>query len=62
MYTISNIVNSLIAAGLEIRFLNEYDVLYYGGGRMEKVEKGLFRYRWLAGKLPFTFSLKATVR
>ncbi len=31
-------------------------------GNMEPVNKGLYRYPWLRDKLPFMFSLKATVR
>lgn len=62
MYTVSDIINSLTGAGLCIEFFNEYDLLYCDMGGMEKVEKGLYRYPHFRGRLPFSFSLKATVR
>lgn len=62
MYTVSDVIGALTEAGLCIEFFNEYDVLYFDLGGMEKIEKGLYRYPHFEGKLPFTFSLKATVR
>ena len=62
MYTVGDIINSLTRAGLCIEFFNEYDVLYCELDGMEKVEKGLYRFPHFRGGLPFTFSLKATVR
>lgn len=62
MYTVSDIINSLVNAGLSIEFFNEYDKLFYDMGEMERIEKGLFHYPHLRGKLPFIFSLKATVK
>lgn len=62
MYTISDVINALTEAGLCIEYFNEYDVLYYDLGGMEKVEKGLYRYPHFVRQLPFTFSMKATVR
>jgi SAM-dependent methyltransferase len=62
MYTVSEIINSLIQAGLCIEFLNEYDTLFFDAGGMEKAENGEYCYADMRGQLPFTFSLKATVR
>ncbi len=62
LHTVSDIINSLIAAGLCVEFFNEYDVLFYDLDGMKKVEKGLYGYPHFTGRLPFTFSLKATVR
>ena len=62
MYTISDIINALIKAGLQIEYFNEYDTLFWNNGNMEKIDKSLYVYPFLRNKLPFTFSLKATVR
>lgn len=62
MYTVGDLVNALTEAGLVVEFLHEHDVLFYDNGGMEQVEKGLYRYPFLQGRLPLSFSLKATVR
>lgn len=62
MYTVSDIINSLIKAGLSIEFFNEYDKLFFDLGNMDKIDKGLFEYPYFKGKLPFSFSIKATLR
>ena len=62
MYTISDIVNMLSAAGLDIVFLNEHDRLFYDLGGMFRDGANLFYYEHLLGKFPMTFSLKAVPR
>lgn len=62
MYTVSEVLNSLIGAGLCVEYLNEYDTLFFDAGGMEKAESGQYCYPDMRGQLPFTFSLKATVR
>jgi len=62
MYTVSEVINSLIRAGLCIEYLNEYDTLFFNAGEMERAENGEYCYPDMRGQLPFTFSLKATVR
>lgn len=59
MYKVSDIINSLIKAGLTIESFNEYDTLYYNSGGMEKSNNGQYHYPFFDTKIPFTFSLKA---
>lgn len=62
MYTVSDLINSLTGAGLQIEWFNEHDLLYFRQDGMEQVEKRLWASPALRGRLPMTFSLKATVR
>jgi SAM-dependent methyltransferase len=64
MYTFGEIVNALSQAGLHIEWLHEFDWLYYqlSSDRQIKEEDGGWAYPEHQGRLPFTFSLKATVR
>lgn len=64
MYTMGEIVTALSQAGLHVEWLHEYDWLYYqlSAGRHEGVGNGRWRFPEHAGKLPYTFSLRATVR
>ncbi len=61
-YTISEIINALANAGLFIEYFNEYDVSTPGMGGSVKDESGLYCIPYFKGKLPITFSLKASVR
>ncbi|MBN1887261.1 MAG: class I SAM-dependent methyltransferase [Thermoflexales bacterium] len=62
MYTVGEIINVLTSAGLGIEYLNEYDTLFWNAGGMEWTESGQYRYASFRGQMPFSFSLKATVR
>jgi len=63
MYSISDVVNALIEAGLQIEFIHEFDDLCYNlGGMIQNPKTGQFFYPNLLGKFPFMFSIKATVR
>ncbi|MDI6452786.1 class I SAM-dependent methyltransferase [Peloplasma aerotolerans] len=55
----SDIITALADAGLRIEYLHEYDLLCWDNGNMKEVKKGLFRYEDFAGKLPFSYSLRA---
>jgi len=59
MYTVSEIINSLIKAGLTIEYFNEYDSLYFNMGGMENCGNGQYHSHFFDRKMPFTFSLKA---
>lgn len=66
MYTISDIINALSEAGLHIEWFHEFDWSYFKLSQ-EKQHKtadgeGHWLYPEYQGKLPFTFSLRATVR
>ncbi len=61
MYSISDIINSLTSAGLHIEFFNEFTENFYNLGDMERLEYGLYRYKYNTDKYPMSFSLKATV-
>lgn len=64
MYTVSEIVNALSQAGLHIEWFHEFDWLYYrlSPEKQIKDEDGGWTYPEHQGRLPFTFSLKATIR
>lgn len=62
MYTVGDVINSLTGAGLCIEFFNEFDTLCYDMGGMEQVGRSAYRSIHFRGKLPFSFSLKATLR
>ena len=62
MYTVGEIINALASAGLGIEYFNEYDTLFFDAGDMERTENGEYRYPSFRDQLPFSFSLKATVR
>ncbi len=63
MYTMGEIVTALSEAGLHIEWLHEFDWLYYKISEAQrKQERGGWVFPQYAGKLPFTFSLKATLR
>lgn len=64
MYTMGEIVTALSEAGLHIEWLHEFDWLYYRVSQaMQAGEtKGSWVFPEHRGKLPYSFSLKATVR
>jgi SAM-dependent methyltransferase len=60
-HSISDILNSLIEAGLTIEFFNEHKSSPYHSFRtMTEVEPGSFQITGLENKIPLLFSLKAT--
>ena len=61
MYTVSDLINSLTAAGLHINYFNEFKENFFNAGGMCQSEKGLFNYDFNDNKMPMSFSLKATV-
>ncbi len=63
MYTMGEIITALSAVGLHIEWLHEFDWLYYRlGDNMVKQADGQWLMPEHKDKLPYTFSLKATVR
>ena len=64
MYTLGEIVTSLAAAGLYIEWLHEYDWLFYKLSSEKHVRdaQGNWVFPEHREKVPYTFSLKATVR
>jgi SAM-dependent methyltransferase len=64
MYTVGDIINALSRAGLHIEWFHEFDWLYFNAspGKQIKDEQGNWMFPDHRGKLPYTFSLKATVR
>jgi len=64
MYTIGEIVTALSQAGLHIEWLHEFDWLFYrmSDDKQTQDEEGNWVYPEHREKLPYTFSLKATVR
>ena len=61
MYTISDIINSLISAGLFIKYFNEYRENFFDPGGCKSVGDGLYNYDFNNDLFPMSFSLKATV-
>jgi len=64
MYTMGGIVTALSGAGLHIDWLHEYDWAYTRDSDTQHYseETGGYQFPELRGKLPFTFSLRASVR
>jgi len=60
-HSISEVVNNLIDAGLEINSLTEYDYSPYNCFRnTEEFEPGKFRIAHLGNNIPMVYSIKAT--
>ena len=60
-HSISEVVNNLIGAGLEINSLNEYDYSPYNCFRnTEEFEPGKYRIAHLGNNIPIVYSVKAT--
>jgi SAM-dependent methyltransferase len=64
MYTVGEIINALSKAGMHVEWFHEFDWLYYRLSAEKQVrdEKGHWIFPEHEGRLPFTFSLKATIR
>ena len=64
MYTMGEIISALSAAGLHVEWLHEFDWLYYqlSPEKQTRDAQGGWTYPEHRSKLPYTFSLKATVR
>ena len=62
MYSISDVVNALIQAGLTIEFINEFDHLCYNAGEMKETAIGEYQFEKWMGKMPLMFSIKATLQ
>lgn len=64
MYTMGEIVTALSQAGMYIEWLHEFDWLYYklSAERQVPDAQGGWAYPEHRGKLPYTFSLRATIR
>ena len=64
MYSIGEIINALSQAGMHIEWFHEFDWLYYqlSAEKQSKDKDGKWVYPEHKGGLPFTFSLKATIR
>ncbi len=60
-HTLSDIINSLINVGFKIEFLHEYDTLFWDNGNMKEVSRGLYQYDAFKGKLPLSYSIKASL-
>ena len=59
-WTMSDVVNALIRAGLELEFLNEYDRLFFQLFPSMTSEDGLwYKFRQYPGMLPLLFTLRA---
>ena len=61
-YKISDLINSLVKAGLTIEFFNEYDTLFFDAGGMERKGNGQYHFPFFDKKIPFVFSLQARLR
>ncbi len=61
-HSLSDIVNALIDAGLEIEYLHEFDTLFWDMGGMTHVGRSLYQYPEFRNKLPMAYSIKAKVR
>jgi len=64
MYTVGEIVTALSQAGLHIEWLHEFDWLFFklSDEKQERDERGGWIFPEHKERLPYTFSLKATIR
>jgi SAM-dependent methyltransferase len=64
MYTVGEIVTALSQAGLHIEWFHEFDWLFFqlSAQRQQRDERGGWTFPEHKEKLPYTFSLKATIR
>lgn len=63
MHTVSDIINSLINAGLQIDYFNEFTENFFNSGNMQNSEKyGLYKHGYNTNKYPMSFSLKASYK
>lgn len=58
-HPLSDVINALLTANLEIEFVHEFDTLFYDLGGMKQVGFGLFQYPELKDRFPMSFSIKA---
>ena len=60
MHTVSDIINSLINAGLHMDHFNEFKEIFWDLGGMEKVDEyELYDFKFNRNHFPMSFSLKA---
>jgi len=59
-HSLSDIINALIEAGLNIEYLHEFDTLFWNNGNMQEVGRTLYQYPEFKNKLPMSYSIKAT--
>jgi SAM-dependent methyltransferase len=64
MYTMGEIITALSDAGLHVEWLHEFDWLYFrlSAEKQTQDARGHWGYPEHRTKLPYTFSLKATIR
>lgn len=61
-YTVSDMISSLINAGLRIEFFHECtESIFDSGNMLPSNIEGLFQYAYNTDKYPMSFSLKASV-
>lgn len=60
-YKVSDVINSLSAAGLRIEYFNEFQENYYDMGGGKRVDGNLYNFEFNKGLFPMTFSLKAKI-
>jgi len=62
MHTVSDIINSLVSAGLHLEWFNEYRENFFDAGGMKDIgDTGLYNYDYNDDKFPMSFSLRASV-
>ena len=64
MYTIGEIINALSQAGMHIEWFHEFDWLYFKLPSQNQIKDkdGNLAFPEHKERLPYTFSLKATIR
>jgi len=61
MYKISDVLNSLISAGLHIEFFHEFQENFYDLGGSKRIDGNLYNFDYNKGLFPMSFSLRASV-
>ncbi|HKL47526.1 MAG TPA: class I SAM-dependent methyltransferase [Candidatus Izemoplasmatales bacterium] len=60
-HSFSDIINALLAVGLKIEYVHEFDTLFWNHGRMDEVGRSLWQYPEFKNKLPMSYSIKASL-
>lgn len=62
MFSISEVINALIDAGLDIKFFHEFDTLCFDAGKMTRINNSQYRHPEFENKIPMHFSIKTTIK
>lgn len=59
MYTVADVINALLEAGLALDYFHEFEESYFDAGGMQPVVGQLHNYDYNQGLFPMSFSVRA---